>query len=80
MTKGYTVFDTPCKGCKTQDNVTVTIDVDCVFRIMGDEDKGEDPELVPKFVHQVTPRGLQQQLCDAMDEAVRVLARSMKHK
>lgn len=78
VTQGYTVFDTPCKGCKTKDNVTVQIDVDCVFRIMGGP--GEDPNLVAKFVHEVTPRGLQQQLSDAMDEAVRVLARSMKHR
>lgn len=80
VTKGYTVFDTPCKGCKTRDNVTVQIDVDCVFRIMGDKAQGEDPALVAKFVHEVTPRGLQQQLGDALDEAVRVLARSMKHR
>jgi len=80
VTKGYSVFDTPCKGCKTKDNVTVQIDLDCVFRIMGDADLNEDPALVAKFVHQVTPRGLQQQLGDAMDEAVRTLARSLKHK
>ena len=78
--KGVTVFDTPIKGCKTKDNVTVSIDINCVFRVMGDESMGEDPKLVPRFVHQVTPRGLQQQLADAMDEAVRVLARAMKHK
>lgn len=80
ITKRHVVFDTPCKGCKTKDNVTVRIDVNTVFRIMGDEKNGEDPNLVPKFVHEVTPRGLQQQLRDAIDEAVRMLARSMKHK
>lgn len=80
VTKGYSVFDTPCKGCKTKDNVTVQIDLDCVFRIMGDASLGENPDLVAKFVHEVTPRGLQQQLSDAMDEAVRTLARSLKHK
>ena len=56
VTKAYTVFDTPVKGCKTKDNVTVRIDIDCVFRIMGDAENGEDPSLVTKFVHQVTPR------------------------
>ena len=80
VTKGYTVFDTPCKGCKSLDNVTIQIDVSCVFRIMGDVLKGEDPNLVRKFVHEVTPRGLQQQLTDAIDEACRMLARSMKHR
>lgn len=79
VTKSAIMFDTPCKGCKTKDNVSVQIDICVTFRIMGDESLGEDPNLVPKFVHQVTPRGLQQQLRDAIDEAVRVLARSMKH-
>jgi hypothetical protein len=46
----------------------------------GDELKGEEPNLVRTFVHQVTPRGLQQQLTDAIDEACRMLARSMKHR
>jgi hypothetical protein len=79
ITKTNVMYDTPCKGCKTKDNVSVQIDVCVTFRIMGDADLGEDPNLVPKFVHEVTPRGLQQQLRDAIDEAVRVLARSMKH-
>ena len=80
VSKGYTVFDTPCKGCKSLDNVTIQIDVACVFRIKGDVLKGEDPNMVRTFVHQVTPRGLQQQLTDAIDEACRMLARSMKHR
>ena len=80
VTKGHVLFDTPCKGCKTKDNVTVQIDVNTTFRIMGDALLGEDPNLVCKFVHEVTPRGLQQQLRDAIDEAVRMLARSMKHQ
>jgi hypothetical protein len=78
--KGYTVFDTPCKGCKSLDNVTIQINVACVFRIKGDVLKGENPNLVRTFVHEVTPRGLQQQLTDAIDEACRMLARSMKHR
>ena len=79
VTKSFCVFDVPVKGCKTSDNVTVTIDCSIVFRIMGDADKGEDPELVRTFVHEVTPAGLEQQLKDAMAEEVRTLARSMKH-
>jgi len=50
-----------------------------VHYTQGDESKGEDPELVRKFVHQVTPRGLEQQLRDAQEESVRSLARSLKH-
>ena len=57
----------------------VNVDVALVFRIMGNSDRGEDPELVRKFVHQVKPRGLEQQLKDAQEEAVRALARSMSH-
>jgi len=73
------VLDLPVKACKTKDNVTVNIDVALVFRIMGNEKLGEDPELVRKFVHRVKPRGLEQQLRDAQEEAVRALARSLKH-
>lgn len=80
VTKGHVVIDIPCKALKSLDNVTIQMDISCVLRIMGDEDKKEDPNLVTKFVHEVTPRGLQQQLTDAIDEACRVLARSMKHR
>jgi hypothetical protein len=50
-----------------------------VFRIMGDQSKGESPELVRTFVHDCTPNGLEQQLKDAMAEEIRTLARSLKH-
>mmetsp|Transcript_6966 Transcript_6966/g.20896 ORF Transcript_6966/g.20896 Transcript_6966/m.20896 type:complete len:532 (-) Transcript_6966:335-1930(-) len=73
------VLDLPVKACKTKDNVTVNVDVALVFRIMGDAARGEDPELVRKFVYEVKPRGLEQQLKDAQEEAVRALARSMRH-
>jgi len=80
VTKQNIVFDTPVKGCKTADNVTVTIDVCLSLRIMGDEGKGEDPDLVRIFVYKLGPRGLAQQLRDAQDEAVRALARSVDHE
>mmetsp|Transcript_4495 Transcript_4495/g.6947 ORF Transcript_4495/g.6947 Transcript_4495/m.6947 type:complete len:496 (+) Transcript_4495:56-1543(+) len=73
------VLDLPVKQCKTRDNVSVSIDVALAFRIMGDARRGEDPNLVRKFVYQVKPRGLEQQLRDAQEEAVRALARSLKH-
>lgn len=73
------VLDLPVKQCKTRDNVSVSIDVALAFRIMGDAQRGEDPNLVRKFVYQVKPRGLEQQLRDAQEEAVRALARSLKH-
>jgi regulator of protease activity HflC (stomatin/prohibitin superfamily) len=36
VTKQSVVFNMPVKGCKTQDNVTVQINLAVVFRIMGD--------------------------------------------
>ncbi|RLN92784.1 hypothetical protein BBJ28_00010701 [Nothophytophthora sp. Chile5] len=79
VTKQYIVFETPVKGCKTADNVTVRIDMCLIFRIMGDASKGEDPELVRRFVYELGPNGLEVQLRAAQDEAVRGLARSVQH-
>jgi len=79
VTRQFVVFDTPVQGCKTSDDVNVIINSSVVFRIMGDDRKGEDPKLVPKFVHDVTAAGLQQQLQDALSQEMRTLARSMKH-
>ncbi|CAH0522211.1 unnamed protein product [Peronospora belbahrii] len=69
VTKQYIVFDTPVKGCKTADNVTVGIDICLILRIVGDESKGEDPELVRRFVYELGPNGLEVQLRAAQDEA-----------
>ncbi|KAF0695724.1 Aste57867_13488 [Aphanomyces stellatus] len=79
VTKQFVVFDTPVKGCKTADDVTVHIDMCLVFRITGDESKGEDPHLVKRFVYELGPQGLETQLRDAQEEAVRALARSVEH-
>ncbi|TYZ59346.1 hypothetical protein PybrP1_008526 [[Pythium] brassicae (nom. inval.)] len=79
VTKQYIVFETPVKGCKTADDVTVGIDMCLVLRIMGDESKGEDPGLVRRFVYELGPNGLEVQLRAAQDEAVRALARSVQH-
>lgn len=79
VTKQSIVFDTPIRGCKTIDDVTVTIDICVVFRIMGDEKKGEDPNLVRTFVYELGPSELARQLKDAQDERVRALARSVRH-
>ena len=37
VSKQSVVFNMPVKGCKTQDNVTVQINLAIVFRIRGDE-------------------------------------------
>jgi len=73
------LFDTPIRGCKTADDVTVEIDIAIVFRIMGDESKGEDPNLVRSFVDEMGPVELGRQLTDAQAEAVRTLARKVEH-
>lgn len=36
VSKQSVVFNMPVKGCKTQDNVTVQINLSIVFRVMGD--------------------------------------------
>lgn len=79
VSKQSVVFNMPVKGCKTQDNVTVQINLAVVFRIRGDEARGEDPHLVRNFVYKVTPRGLEQQLMDACEESTRSIARSLQH-
>eukprot|EP00581_Thalassiosira_minuscula_P016991 CAMPEP_0183715556 /NCGR_PEP_ID=MMETSP0737-20130205/9716_1 /TAXON_ID=385413 /ORGANISM="Thalassiosira miniscula, Strain CCMP1093" /LENGTH=587 /DNA_ID=CAMNT_0025944657 /DNA_START=10 /DNA_END=1774 /DNA_ORIENTATION=+ len=82
VTKQAILFNTQIKGCKTKDNVTAFIDVSIILRVMGDDPEktpGDDPENVFKFVHEVTPAGLQAQLQDAQAEAVRTLARSVYH-
>lgn len=79
VTKQSMVFNTPVRGCKTKDNVTVQIDICITLRVMGGDQDGDDPYNVYKFVHEVTAMGLQQQLTDAQAEAVRTLARSVTH-
>jgi len=79
ITKQSVVFNMPVKGCKTNDNVTVQINLAVVFRIMADRAKGEDPMMARHFVYRVTPRGLEQQLMDACEEATRSVARSLQH-
>lgn len=84
VTKQSMLFNTEIKGCKTKDNVTVMMDMSVVLRVMGDpvndrRRSGDDPYNVYKFVHEVTPVGLQAQLSDALAEAVRILARRVYH-
>ena len=79
VTKQSVVYNMPIKGCKTQDNVTVQINLAVVFRLLGDDTQGEDPFLVRNFVYKVTPRGLEQQLKDACEEATRTVSRAMAH-
>ena len=79
VTKQSIVLNLPVKACKTKDNVTVNIDTALTFRVMGDISLGEDSHLVRKFVYELKPQGLEQQLRDAQEEAIRALARSLNH-
>lgn len=85
VTKQSMVFNTPIKGCKTSDNVTVRIDMSIVLRVMGDENNSSNnrpndhPRNVCKFVHNLTSAGLREQLVAAQAEAVRTMARSVTH-
>jgi hypothetical protein len=78
VTKQSIIFDSPARDCPTSDDLPVSIDVAVVFRIMGDAEKKEDPNLVQNFIFKVTPTGLKDQLGAALDEAVRGLVRAVR--
>ena len=75
VTRNHCVWNAPIKGCKTLDNVQITIDISVIFRIVN----GEQGNGVRFFVHEVTPGGLEQQLKDSVAQELRALARSMRH-
>ena len=79
ITKQAIVVHLPAvEQCKTKDDVVVDITTTIAIRIMGDAELGEDPDLVRKFVHELNPRGLDEQLRIAHAEALRRLAGSTK--
>lgn len=66
----------------TKDNVSTCMDVSIVLRVMGDDPDvtpGDDPNNVYKFVHEVTPFGLQAQLRSSIAVEARTLTRSVCH-
>lgn len=79
VTKQAIVFDVPVANVVTADNVALHIDVVLTFRIIGDETKGEDPRMVKDFVHRVQPSELKIRLQAAVSQAVKSMARSIKH-
>lgn len=60
------VYHCNIEHCITRDNIPILVRATLVLRIMGDTEKGEDPALVRKFVHEVGVRGLEAQLSNAM--------------
>ncbi len=79
VTKQSVIFEVPIKGCKTRDGVTVGVDVGLTFRIMGDASLGEDTYLIRKFVYQLKPSGLEQQLRGALEAVIRSLVKDFDH-
>jgi len=79
VTKRSTIIDLPVIKCVTKDDLYINIDMALTFRIMGDPDLGEDSNLVRKFVYEMTPCGLQHQLRDANDKAIRAIVRLVDH-
>ncbi|CAM9541758.1 unnamed protein product, partial [Ectocarpus sp. 12 AP-2014] len=80
ITKQSIVYHYNVKRCITRDNIPILVRATLVLRVMGDPEKGEDPSLVRKFVHEVGVRGFEAQLVNAVAEAIRVMARSTTHK
>ncbi|CAN0532372.1 unnamed protein product, partial [Ectocarpus sp. 8 AP-2014] len=80
ITKQSIVYRCNVKRCITRDNIPILVRATLVLRVMGDAEKGEDPSLVRKFVHEVGVRGLEAQLVNAVAEAIRVMARATTHK
>lgn len=79
VTKRSTIIDIPVPKCITKDNISINVDMALTFRIMGDPDLGEDSNLVRKFVYELTPCGLQHQLQDANEKAIRAIIRLVNH-
>ena len=80
VTKHTIVVHLPAvEQCRTKDDVVVDITTTIAIRIMGDADLGEDPDLVRKFVHELNPRGLDEQLRIAHAEALVRLVRRTEH-
>lgn len=66
ITKQSIVYHCNVKRCITRDNIPILVRATLVLRVMGDAEKGEDPSLVRKFVHEVGVRGLEAQLVNAV--------------
>lgn len=66
VTKQNLVFNHDVKYCVTRDNVPVSVRVSSVIRVLGDVSKGEDTNLVRKFVYELGVRGLESQLTNSL--------------
>jgi len=69
VTKQAIVFDAPCRGVLTKDNVSIHIDVAVVFRILEKD--------VKQFAVKVNPKDLEIRLQAQVDQAVKNLGREI---
>lgn len=73
ISKQTVVFDAPCRGVPTRDNVQLNLDVAVTFRIT------DDAELVKVFAKEVKPSDLRVRLLSAVDQSVKSIARAIDH-
>lgn len=79
VTKQSIFYDAPCSGVITKDNVPIEIDLAIVFRVMGDESKGENPQLAMDVAIKLDPRDLAIRLKARLDQAIKTMAREVEH-
>lgn len=73
ISKQTVIFDAPCRGVPTRDNVQLNLDVAVTFRI------SDEPELVKVFAKEVKPSDLRVRLLSAVDQSVKSIARAIDH-
>lgn len=66
LTKQSVVYHCNVKHCITRDNIPVVVRATVVLRIRGNDDEGEDTDLVRKFAYGLGVRGLETQLANAV--------------
>mmetsp|Transcript_106597 Transcript_106597/g.308904 ORF Transcript_106597/g.308904 Transcript_106597/m.308904 type:complete len:509 (+) Transcript_106597:302-1828(+) len=69
VTQQAIVFDAPCRGVLTRDNVSISIDVAVVFRVLEKD--------VKQFAVKVNPKDLEIRLQAQVDQAVKNLGREI---
>jgi len=69
VTQQSIVFDAPCRGVLTRDNVSISIDVAVVFRVLERD--------VKQFAVKVNPKDLEIRLQAQVDQAVKNLGREI---
>ena len=66
VTKQSVVYHCNVKHCITRDHIPVVVRATVVLRVRGNDDDGEDTDLVRKFAYGLGVRGLETQLANAV--------------